>query len=206
MLIESPVATDAEQIRLVSDTDLLVSANPLRYGLHTRQLVAEVGREEGPLETVFGAWRFRHGSPLDAALPRLVDLLAALCADPVERVSALERRDHGALLATLRYASGTIASLEVGAHLPDSFPDASELVVECFSARRALHCTPGNQTVTIYADGHSSHDWQPCPADAIVGAFAGWLDGGPRPVGSLRNDETALRLVQRVRDAARGKS
>jgi hypothetical protein len=110
------------------------------------------------------------------------------------------------MLATLRYASGTLASLEIGAHLPDNFPGAAELVVECFSARRALHCTPGNQSVMVYADSHSSHDWQPCPADAIVTAFASWLDGGgPRPVGSLRDDETALRLVQRVRDAARGK-
>jgi hypothetical protein len=176
----------------------------LRYGLHTRQLIDEVAREEGPLETVFGAWRFRPGSHLEAALPRLVDLLAALCPDPVERVSALERREPLVRLVTLRYASGTLASLEIGAHLPDSFPSASELVVECFSAARALHCVAGNQSVALYADGHSLHDWQPDPADAIVTAFAEWLEGGPRPVGSLRNDKAALHITRRINDDANG--
>jgi hypothetical protein len=38
-LIESPVAADAEQTRLISKPDLLVSANPLRYALKTRELI-----------------------------------------------------------------------------------------------------------------------------------------------------------------------
>jgi hypothetical protein len=56
--------------------------------------------------------------------------------------------------------------------------------------------------VRIYGHAADSRDWQPDPADAMLAAFGGWLRGGPRPPGRIRNDLRALALAQRIREAA----
>jgi len=106
------------------------------------------------------------------------------------------------LIATLRYASGVIGSLELGCHLPGNFPLSWELVVECFGAEHSYHCAPGQQSVSVYGAVAGAYDWQPDPAEAIVASFAGWLRGGPRPLGSIADDLTALALSDRIREAA----
>jgi hypothetical protein len=206
LLIESPIAADLEQTRPVAslaDDDAVVAANPLRYGLHTRRLIEALQAGDDPLQTCFVAWRFRSRAAPPSALPQLLDLLGALAPGEVRRISALARRDPAVLIATLRYASGVIGSLEVGDHLAaDSFPAPSELIVECCTSVRAFHCAPGQQTVRVYGQAASSRDWQPDPADAMVAAFAGWLRGGPRPAGHIRDDLRTLALVHRIREAA----
>src|SRR4030081_770659 len=89
---------------------------------------------------------------------------------------------------TLRYASDVLGSIEVGAHLPQTFPSASELVIECFCQASAYACLPGNPAVQRYGQQHDAYAWQPDPADAIVAAFAEWIAGGSRPPGTIAND------------------
>ncbi len=196
MLIEAPVAND-----MVNDD--IVVANPLRYALHTRRLLDELAQADDPLETFFAAWRFRPQTTADHALPQLLDFLQALSPGPDElgRISAMERSEPSVLTVTLRYASDVLGSIEVGSHLPESFPSESELVVECFCHASAYSCVPGNQAVQFYGRSHGAVDWQPDPADAMVAAFAAWLDGGARPPGGIADDLKTLRLVDRIRQA-----
>src|SRR5579859_861225 len=71
ILAESPVGLNLESARAVAlvcrDEDAVVSANPLRYALHTRRLLEEVARAGDPLHTFFAAWRFRAQSNAEHA-------------------------------------------------------------------------------------------------------------------------------------------
>jgi hypothetical protein len=196
MLIEAPAASDLAR-------DDIVVANPLRYALHTRRLLEELAQASDPPETFFAAWRFRAPTTADHALPQLLDLLQAFSPDPDQlgRVSAMQRSDPSVLTVTLRYASDLLGSIEVGSHLPESFPSESELVVECFGHTTAYSCVPGAQAVQFYGRSHGAVDWQPDPADAMVAAFAAWLNGGPRPPGGIADDLKIRRLVDRIRQA-----
>jgi hypothetical protein len=189
ILTESPVTSDIEQI---------VSVNPLRYALHTRRLLEEVRHHEKLLETIFIAYRFRRAS---AQLVHALDFVQALQPGEIEHVASLQRDNPSLMLASLRYSSGTLVSLEVGSHLPSEFPSAEELVVECFSKERAYHCSPGNQSVSSVGARTRHVEWQPDVADGIVAAFAEWLHGGSRPPGSRRDDLVALELAERIRNA-----
>jgi len=205
LLVEAPVAAAAAQAQPLldlADVDRIVAANPLRYGLHTARLVQQVGHDDDPLHTVFAAWRFRAPAVPEHALPQLLDLLGALGPGALWRISALERSEPAVLVATLRYASGVIGSLEVGSHLPDGFPLAAELVVECSCAERTYHCAPSAQAVSLYGPESTRTEWQPEPAEATVRAFIDWLLGGPRPVGHLRADLAAVADSQWLQEAA----
>jgi pimeloyl-ACP methyl ester carboxylesterase len=205
ILIESPVAGDVEHacsVQHLAEDEAIVAANPLHYALHTRRLLEELAGANDPLQTFLAAWRFRAPSTAEHALPQLLDYVGALCMDQPGRLSAMQRRLGPAIVTvTLRYASDVLGSIEVGGHLPESFPSESELVVECFCHASAYSCVPGNQAVQLYGGGHAAHEWQPEPADAIVARFAGWLRGGARPPGGIANDLTTLRLVDRVSQA-----
>jgi hypothetical protein len=196
MLIEGPVVVDPVVPVDAALEKSVVVANPLRYALHTRRLLEAVTRER--VQTFFAAWRFRPESARDHALPQLLDYLSALCPETPRRISAMQHRDQPIMIVSLRYPSDVLGSIEVGGHLPRSFPTASELVVECFCETSAYTCEPGHQAVDVYAAEHAAHAWQPEPADAIVTAFAGWLRGGARPPGSIANAVANLRLVDRV--------
>jgi predicted dehydrogenase len=191
VLTESPINTDNEQV---------VSVNPLRYALHTRRLIEEVRHNENLLETIFVGYRFRRAS---AQLAHALDLVQALQPGEIEHVASLERDNPSLMLASLRYSSGTLVSLELGNHLPAGFPSDEELVVECFSNERAYHCMPGNQSVSSVGARTKRVDWQPDVADAMVAAFVDWLNGGSRPPGTGRDDLIALELAERIRNAAR---
>jgi predicted dehydrogenase len=204
ILVESPLAGDLERARALESlgaNETIVSVNPLRYALHTRRLLEEIAQTDDPLNTFFAAWRFRPASPVEHALPQLLDYLGALCPDQPCRISAMTYREPSILTLTLRYTSDVLGSIELGSHLPPSFPTASELVVECFCRESTYCCVPSNQSVSVYGRAYQTYDWQPDPADASVAAFAAWLGGGPRPVGGLANDLTAVRLADRIRQA-----
>lgn len=206
ILMESPAAESVPALRGLADTALnrIVSVNPLRYGLHTRRLVEELEASADPIETYFAALRFRQSQLPVHALPRLLDYLKDVCSDDVERVASMAHADPPIRIVSLRYASGVLGSLEVGAHLPPSYHGASELIVECFCRSHVFHCAPANQSVSVYsATGQRQIDWQPQPADAIVKAFATWLAGGPRPAGDLQRDLDAVTLAAAIAEAAR---
>jgi hypothetical protein len=187
VLTESPITSDIEQV---------VSVNPLRYAVHTRRLVEEVRQHEKLLELIFIAHRFRRAG---SQLVHVLDLVSALQPGDIAHVAALHHDDPSLTLASLRYSSGTLVSVEVGSHLPAEFPSAEELVVECFSNEHAYYCAPGNQSVTSVGAHSAQVNWQPDVADAAVADFAGWLNGGPRPPGSGRDDLFALELVERIK-------
>jgi predicted dehydrogenase len=204
ILIESPVAADLAESRAVESllTDnAIVAANPLRYGLHTRRLAEEIAQADDSVQTFFAAWRFRAPATAEHALPQLLDYLRLLGPDEPWRISAMHHRQPSIMTAVLRYAADVFGSIEVGGHLPESFPSASELVIECFGQASAYSCLPGNQAVQLYGRDHAAYEWQPAPADAIVAAFADWLGGAARPAGSIANDLTILRLVDRISQA-----
>jgi len=204
ILVESPVARDLDSARAVvggAGNAEIVAANPLRYALHARRLLEELAQAGDRLEAFFGAWRFRATSNPDHALPQLLDFIQVLDLGEPWRIAAMQRADPAIITITLRYPSDVLGSIEVGSHLPASFPSGSELVVECFTQTRAYSCAPGNQSVVLYGRDHVAHAWQPDPADAAVAEFTAWLSGGPRPSGSLARDVSALRLVDRVGQA-----
>jgi hypothetical protein len=188
ILTESPITSDIDQV---------ISANPLRFALHTRRLLDEVRRNEELLETVFVAYRFHRAN---AQLVHVLDFVQALQPGEIEHVAALRRDNPSLMLASLRYRNGTLVSLELGNHLPTEFPSAEELVVECFSNERAYHCTPGHQSISSLGALTRHVDWQPDVADSIIAAFAEWLSGGSRPPGSSRDDLVALELADRIRN------
>jgi hypothetical protein len=211
LIVEAPVANRTDIVNRFSslapiltespisvDVDPIVSVNPLRYALHTRRLIEEVRHNEKLLETIFIAHRSRRAF---AQLVHVLDLVQALQPGEIEHVAALQRDNPSLMLASLRYASGTLVSLELGNHLPAEFPSAEELVVECFSNERAYHCTPGNQSVSSLGARTRHVDWQPDLADGVVAAFAEWLNGGSRPPGSGRDDLVALELAERIKNA-----
>jgi hypothetical protein len=206
ILVEAPAAHSAQALRELADAsgDRIVSVNPLRYGLHTRRLVEELQRSGDPLETFFTTLRFRRTELPAHALPRLLDYLVDVCPGGIERIASMTYADPPIQIVSLRSASGVLGSLEIGAHLPPSFPAESELVVECFCKSHAFHCAPMNQAVSVYgATTQRQVDWQPEPANASVRAFATWLEGGPRPPGDLRRDLVATTLAAAIAEAAR---
>jgi hypothetical protein len=206
ILVEAPAADNVEDLRALADMAAghIVSANPLRYAIHTRRLVEEIRGAHDPVETFFAAQRFRAQSIPPHALPRLLDYLLDICGEDITRVAAVTRQDPSVQVVSLRYASGAIGSLEVGAHLPQGFPNQSELIVECFCRSHAFHCTPDSQAVSLYdAAGQRQVDWQPQPSDSIVNGFATWLLGGQRPEGAVARDLDAMSLAVVITDAAR---
>jgi predicted dehydrogenase len=206
ILVEAPAAADVQDLVDLADAagDRIASANPLRYGLHTRRLVEELQASGDPLETFFATLRFRPTQLPAHALPGLLDYLADVSHGEIERVASMAYPDPTIQIVSLRYASGVLGSLELGAHLPASFPSASELIVECFCRSHVFHCAPANQAVTVYDAISQRHiDWQPEPADAIVKAFATWLGGGPRPPGDIRRDLSAMTLAGAIAESAR---
>jgi hypothetical protein len=205
ILVESPVAESAEQAGSIAELtgDSVVACNPLCYGLHTRRLIEELRTAEDPLETLFAAWRFRPDSATPESLPQLLGYLSELCSADVMRVSAMVRATPRVLTVSMRFATGALGSLELGAHLPRAFPAPSELVMECFCRSRVFHCTPGEQAITVYGPTHTHLDWQPTAGETIVRAFAAWLGGAPRPAGGALQDAAALRLAERIEHSAR---
>jgi hypothetical protein len=211
ILIEGPVIVHPDRTDLVENlglADLVVAANPLRYALHTRRLLEELTRTDAPqsLHTFFAAWRFRPESTTEHALPQLLDYLGGMCPEAPLRVSAMQDVRKSVVIVTLRYASDVLGSIEVGRHLPASFPSESELVVECFCETSAYACEPGRQAVEVYGRDRGAFSWQPSAAEAIANAFAGWLRGAPRPHGSIANDVATLRLVDRIGQALQASS
>jgi predicted dehydrogenase len=202
VLVEAPIAPTAQAAREIGELDAVVAANPLRYGLHSRRLLEELHPVEDPLETFFAAWRVRAGSGTHTLLPLLLDYVREICPERVERVSAMGRVDLSVMTVTLRYASGVLGSLEVGEHLPREFPSEMELVVECFCRETILHCLPGRQAVEVAGRTSTRTDWQPDAYGGVVNAFAEWLNGGPRPHGSIQRDVEALRLADSILQAA----
>ena len=205
MLVEAPAANSLLVLRPIAEAagDRIVSANPVRYGLHTQRLLEQLRASGDALETFSAAWRFCGESLPGYALPQLVDYLAEVSPAGIERVSVLAREDPAIRVISERYASGVLGSVEIGTHLPASFPSASELIVECFCRLHVFHCAPANQAVSVYgATTQRMVDWQPQPSDAIVAAFADWLSGGPRPPGDVQRDLAAVELVERIADAA----
>jgi len=206
ILVEAPAADSVQALRELADAsdDRIVSVNPLRYGLHTRRLVEELQRSGDPLETFFTTLRFRQTNVPAGALPRLLDYLVDVCPGEIDRIASMTYADPPIQIVSLRYASGVLGSLEIGAHLPPSFPGESELVVECFCKSHVFHCVPANQAVRVYgATTQRQVDWQPEPADISVRAFATWLEGGPRPSGDLRRDLVAMTLAAATAESAR---
>jgi predicted dehydrogenase len=200
LLVEAPVAAAAADARRLNDVRDVVSVNELRYALHTRRLVEELQKGQDALETLFVAWRARVGSVTESMLPVLLDYVRELSPARVERVSAMQRSDPFVMTVTLRYAGGVLGSLEIGAHLPATFPSVTELVIECFSRESVLHCIPGRHAVEVV--GQSATDWQPDPFVAAVNGFAAWLDDGDRPPGGVQRDVAALELAENIREAA----
>jgi predicted dehydrogenase len=206
ILAEAPAADNLEDLRALADMDAvrIVSANPLRYALHTRRLLEEMRVADDPVETFFAAQRCRGQWIPSHALSRLLDYLVAICPSEITRVAAMAYQDPPILVVSLRYASGAIGSLEIGAHLPASFPNESELIVECFCRSHAFHCTPDSQAVRMYdAATQRQLDWQPEPSDSIVNRFAIWIQGGQRPEGDAARDLHAMTLAVAIMEAAR---
>jgi len=205
ILVEAPAADTPQQLRYLAEAtgDRIVSANPLRYGLHTRRLIEEYRSAEDPLETVSATLRFRRPSLPGYALSRLLDYLNDLYPEDIERIAAMAYQDPLVQVVSLRYASGALGSLEVGAHLPANFPNESELIVECLCRSHLFRCAPAHQSVSVYDPSSVRRiDWQPDPADAIVKSFTTWLRDGPRPAGDVGRDLAAISLARAIADAA----
>jgi hypothetical protein len=206
ILAEAPAADNLEDLRALAEmaAGRIVSANPLRSALHTRRLLEEIRVADDPVETFFAAQRFRGQSIPSHALPRLLDYLVEICPSEIARIAAMAYQDPSILVVSLRYASGAIGSLEVGAHLPPGFPNESESIFECFCRSHAFHCTPDSQAVRMYdAATQRQLDWQPEPSDSIINSFATWIQGGQRPEGDPARDLHSMSLAVAVTEAAR---
>src|SRR5207248_1642787 len=114
-LVETPAAKSLVDLRPIAEAagERIVSANPVRYGLHSRRLLEELRASGDPLETFSAAWRFRGESLPAHSLPQLLDYLAEVSPPDIERVSVLAREDPGIRVISVRYTSGVLGSVEI---------------------------------------------------------------------------------------------
>lgn len=113
-------------------------------------------------------------------------------------MSASSRGKPEILLAMVRYDSGVVGSLEVGAHLPATARTGPELFIECFCRESVRHCWPGNQAARVEGARPASRDWSPDPAEHMIAVFTDAVHGRDVPRRSLADDVTALELAEEL--------
>ncbi len=191
--------------------------NPLRYWsplhtLHARR------RSVGTYSAIWGASRTTRAVAgdiwTDLALP-LIDAAWWCAGSEIERVQVMAERlfgatecgdnDHAADAAIMlvRFASGLVATLEVARSLPDTHPQAEELVFELLGWDAILRAVPTNQTVTITnGSGIAQTNWLPTPAAAIAEAFVSAVRDGTPMAQGLLDARWTLPVLEKVRLAA----
>lgn len=215
-----PVASDLSTldslILRATDAGAVVYApNPLRHRLPLRTL-HERRKGVGPPISLFAAHRTTRAHPgdlfADLALP-LIDLALWLVEAEVERVQVMAERlftgtnagPEGAdtALVMLRFANGTVATLEAARSLPDPFPQGEDLTVELLGRDAVLRATPTNQAITVTgATRTAREDWLPSPAVGIAQTFVETIRAGAAPPQSLLDARWTLPVLERVRLAA----
>jgi len=201
VLVDAPVAmTSAAVPALVGRRDAvpIFSENPLDHHLPTRRLRSEIAAKGDPLQQFFAAWRFRDGAWRDDAVIQLIDYLGHLTNSRPTRVTTMRRASPRVLLVSLRYADDVVGTVEVGAHLPTSLPQSSELLIECFCRDSVYHCASGNQAITVDGRQRISVDWSADPAAHMVSAFVEAVTHGQAPARSVDADLQTLRICDDI--------
>lgn len=111
----------------------------------------------GRLYGVYAAHRLprNYSSDLDSSVSDLIVYITSLIDSPLERIQ-VTKADHGDVAAWFilaRFADQTIATLEVGALLPDADEPNGELLVEVTGSDAVLRAEPERQSVVVNGPG-----------------------------------------------------
>ncbi len=168
-LLPLPVAADLPtldglMVRAAQAGVMAFAPNLLRYCC-ARRATVRARRTVGKPAALFAAHRARQGTGGDIfaelALP-LIDLAMWVVSGEVERVQVMAERLFAAesvpdgadtALMLLRFASGLTATLEVACSLPETAPQADELLVEYLGLDAVLRATPTDLAVTVTGGG-----------------------------------------------------
>lgn len=200
-LVEAPAAVTADgidAIRRAQGRHPVFSENRLHHHLPTRRLRERLAAAADPVEQLFAAWRFRQGAFDRGAFVQLSDYLRQLVGSDVARVTTMRRDGPTAFLVSLRYENDAVGSVEIGEHLPPSFPSESELLIECFCRETVYHCEPYHQAISVDGRMRASVDWSEPAYESIAAAFVQTLMEGGEPARSADDDLKALALAETV--------
>lgn len=158
---------------------------------------------------VFAAHRLpRNAADLvPACLCDLVVYVCSLVESPMVRLSAtastLGGKTTAAWFLLVRFADDTIATIEVGALLPDADESTGELLVEVTGSEAVLRAEPERQAViTVGSDGLQRQSWYAEPSEWILTHAVKLLESSSAPQQrSLSNIWTLLHEAARSIEA-----
>lgn len=115
-------------------------------------------------------------SLVDLGAP-ILDFLVTILGTPVESVMATNQsilaETPDAWFVTVRFADGLVATLDLGAFLPDSYPHDCELRLELCGTDQAILVEPANVAVTVIGpSGLGRDDCYPDSYDDRLRRFA----------------------------------
>lgn len=128
--------------------------------------------------------------------PLLALIIDALQEQPVAVTAAATamRPEAPAWVLIIRFASGVVATLDIGALLPPGFPVDPEIRIECLGTDEAVLIEPDALSVRVYSEQTVKQVRCAVPSESYLG-----LEPGPPPVPGQPDAE---RLAQRVVEAA----
>jgi hypothetical protein len=169
-VVSLPISDPDEQLgQAILDGRLnLISSlhgRPTMARLHEDCQSAAFGRLYG----VFAAHRLprNFAAECDAALQDLIVYVCSIIDSSLVRLSVTAA--EGATFAITRFADDTIATIEVGALLPESADPNGELLVEVTGSDAVLRAEPERQAVIINGkDGFERQSWYDGPAEWLL--------------------------------------
>jgi predicted dehydrogenase len=134
-------------------------------------------------------------------------VLACTEAQPVRVYAAAGQLFGGgapdAVLITLRFADGMIATVEVAQSLPEDFAGPSpEVEIDITGTTGALRVEPYRPAVAVHAgERASSRAWQTPPVAAMLSRLQRALEEDPAEAALLRRNRTLLTVMAAIRQS-----
>ncbi|NEB77122.1 Gfo/Idh/MocA family oxidoreductase [Streptomyces sp. SID14478] len=225
VLCEQPSAADEADalamVRACEDAGVRLSlASPVCYGPAFAAVRRELAKDEvvGGLTTVLGAYnRPRPARPqgtgagvLDTDAPLLLDMVdAVLGGTPAQQVYAqtngilgTEPGIESAALLTVRYADGTVASLDCSWGVADSGPGTGGPTMTFIGGRASVEFTAAPRLVGGFDAAASRERWETRGEDPYAVMLGAFLDAVRRGSGAGPDGAAGVRTL-RIVEAAR---
>lgn len=207
ILTQMPVGDSSQKCLVLNErfgNERILSLNPLAHVTPIQSMIDQVLHGKDSLQTLFATWRFASGSTWEQEFLQLLSIVSTLTESLPARSSALFRTNPELLLAILTFENSSLASLEIGEHLPEATSRNTELLIECFTREHAYQCRPFEQAITIEGVPTSYLPWSPNPWQQMVSTFLKMIEGSQRASRGSLDDATLLEIREWIQSSVDG--